>query len=259
MASNVDNPHINPPKLIMIYFIIGICSALFAPLRSLALVTLGMNSSKSFFSELLNSLFRAPMSFYDSTPLGRILSRVTSDLNTVDLDIANSLVGTLAPTILAYANLALLAVITPQVLVVYIPVIYMILRLQRYYLATAKELMRIQGTTKSLVANHLAETVAGSMTIRAFEEENRFFAKNLNLVDTNSSPFMLNFAAREWLIQRVETLYAIVLSSVALCMVLLPPTTITSGFVGMALAYGLSLSSIMIKAIQYQCVLANTE
>ncbi|KAL9237372.1 hypothetical protein vseg_011928 [Gypsophila vaccaria] len=257
MASNVDNPHISPPKLIVIYFIIGICSALFAPFRSLALVALGMNSSKSLFSELLNSLFRAPMSFYDSTPLGRILSRITSDLNIVDLDVALSIVGTLAPTILAYMNLALLAVITPQVLVVYIPVIYMIIRLQRYYLATAKELMRIQGTTKSLVANHLAETVAGSVTIRAFEEQDRFFAKNLHLVDTNSSPFMLNFAAKEWLIQRVEFLYAIVLSSVALCMVLLPPATITSGFVGMALAYGLSLSSIMIKAIQYQCVLAN--
>jgi hypothetical protein len=32
-------------------------------------------------------------------------------------------------------------------------------------------MMRINGTTKSLVANHLAESVAGAMTIRAFEEE----------------------------------------------------------------------------------------
>ncbi|KAH9625396.1 hypothetical protein KSS87_011467, partial [Heliosperma pusillum] len=190
----------------------------------------------------------------------------TSDLNIVDLDVANSLVGTLAPTVLVYTNLALLAVITPQVLVVYIPVIYMMIRMQKYYLATARELVRIQGTTKSLVVNHLAETLAGVMTIRAFEDQDRFVAKNFDLVDRNSSPFLLNFAAREWLIQRIETLNAIILSSVALCMVLLPPGTITSvtynptnaaGFVGMTLAYGLSLNSIMIKAIQYQCVFIN--
>lgn len=64
--------------------------------------------------------------------------------------------------------------------------------------------MRLNGTTKSLVANHLAESIAGAMTIRAFEEEDRFFAKNLDLIDTNASPFFQTFAANEWLIQRLE-------------------------------------------------------
>ncbi|GMG98914.1 hypothetical protein Nepgr_000754 [Nepenthes gracilis] len=67
----------------------------------------------------------------------------------------------------------------------------------RYYFASTKELMRINGTTKSLVANHLAEFVAGVMTIRAFEEEDQFFAKNLNLIDKTASPFFHNFAASE--------------------------------------------------------------
>ena len=100
---------------------------------------------------------------------------------------------------------------------------------QRYYFSTAKELMRINGTTKSLVANHLAESVAGAMTIRAFEEEDRFFSKNLDLVDINASPFFHSFSANEWLIQRLETLSATVLTSAAFCMVLLPPETFSSG------------------------------
>lgn len=89
--------------------------------------------------------------------------------------------------------------------------------------------MRLNGTTKSLVANHLAESIAGAMTIRAFEEEDRFFAKNLDLIDTNASPFFQTFAANEWLIQRLETLSATVISSAAFCMVLLPPGTFTPG------------------------------
>lgn len=89
--------------------------------------------------------------------------------------------------------------------------------------------MRLNGTTKSMVANHLAESLAGAMTIRAFQEEDRFFAKNLNLIDTNASPYFHNFTANEWLIQRIETFSAIVLAAAALFMVLLPPGTFSSG------------------------------
>ncbi|CAK7324074.1 unnamed protein product [Dovyalis caffra] len=198
MAANVDDPHVSTLRLIAVYLSIGVISVLFMLCRSISIVVLGLQSSKSLFSQLLNSLFRAPMSFYDSTPLGRILSRVASDLSIVDLDVPFSLIFTVGATTNAYSNLGVLAV--------------------RYYFASAKELMRINGTTKSLVANHLAESVAGAMTIRAFEEEERFFAKSLNLIDINASPFFHSFAANEWLIQRLETLSATVLASAALCM-----------------------------------------
>ncbi|GFY83437.1 multidrug resistance-associated protein 14 [Actinidia rufa] len=182
---------------------------------------------------------------------------VSSDLSIVDLDVPFSIIFTVGATINAYANLTVLAVVTWQVLFVSIPMVYFAVCLQRYYFTSAKELMRINGTTKSLVANHLAESIAGSMTIRAFEEENRFFVKNLDLIDVNASPFFHSFAANEWLIQRLETLCAIVLSSSTLCMVLLPPGTFSSGFIGMALSYGLSLNMSLVYSIQSQCTLEN--
>ncbi|CAK7324075.1 unnamed protein product [Dovyalis caffra] len=257
MAANVDNPHVSTLLLILVYLSIGVTSMLFLLGRSIFTVVLGLQSSKSLFSQLLNSLFRAPMSFYDSTPLGRILSRVASDLSIVDLDVPFCLIFAVGATINAYSNLGVLAVVTWQVLFVSIPMVYLAIRLQRYYFASAKELMRINGTTKSLVANHLAESVAGAMTIRAFQEEERFFTKNLNLIDINASPFFHSFAANEWLIQRLETFSAVVLASVALCMVLLPPGTFSSGFIGMALSYGLSLNMSLVMSIQNQCTVAN--
>jgi len=101
--------------------------------------------------------------------------------------------------------------------------------MQRYYLASSKELMRINGTTKSALANHLGESIAGAITIRAFQEEDRFFEKNLELVDKNAGPYFYNFAATEWLIQRLETMSAAVLSFSALVMALLPQGTFSPG------------------------------
>lgn len=89
--------------------------------------------------------------------------------------------------------------------------------------------MRLNGTTRSLVANHLSESISGTTTIRAFEEEEQFFAKNFEIIDKNASPFFHSFAANEWLIQRLETVSAVILSSSALVMVLLPPGTFSSG------------------------------
>ncbi|CAM8906066.1 unnamed protein product [Rhodiola kirilowii] len=230
MAANVDNPDVSTLKLIIVYLAIGFTSTLFLLCRSISTVFLGLQSSKSLFTQLLNSLFRAPMSFYDSTPLGRILSRISSDLSIVDLDVPFSLIFAVGATTNAYTNLG------------------------KYYFATAKELMRINGTTKSFVANHLAASVAGAMTIRAFRQEDRFFSKNLDLIDINASPFFLSFTASEWLIQRLETVSAIVLSSCALCMVLLPPGTFKAGYIGMALSYGLSLNMSLKDFNQYMHV-----
>jgi len=77
MAANVDNPRVSTLQLIFVYFLLGASSAFFMLTRSLFVVALGLQSSKYLFLQLMNSLFRAPMSFYDCTPLGRILSRVS--------------------------------------------------------------------------------------------------------------------------------------------------------------------------------------
>ncbi|CAA6665913.1 unnamed protein product [Spirodela intermedia] len=207
MAANVQNPAVSNLRLITVYLLVGILTTVFLFFRSMFTVFLGLESSKSLFSQLLTSLFRAPMSFFDSTPAGRILSRVSSDLSITDLDVPFSLMLSLGATLNAYSQLGVLAVITWQVLFVSVPMFYLTLRLQ--------------------------------------------------LIDKNASPFFLNFAASEWLIQRVETMSAAVISSSALVMMVLPKGTFSSGFIGMALSYGLSLNNSLVFSIQNQCTLAN--
>ncbi|KAI3935666.1 hypothetical protein MKW98_022674 [Papaver atlanticum] len=257
MAANVQNPHVTKLRLIVVYLLIGCSAILVLLVRIFSTVSLGLQSSKSFFSQLLNSLFHAPMSFNDSTPLGRILSRVSSDLSILDLDVPFGVVVAVSSTVTVYANLGVLAVITWQLLFVSVPMLFLAVCLQKYYFASAKEFMRINGTTKSMIVNHLAESVAGAMTIRAFQVEDRFFSESLDLLDKNSGPLFHTISANEWLIQRLEILGAVVISSSVLVMVSLPPGTFSSGFVGMALSYALALNLGLVLSIQNQCTVAN--
>ncbi|MBA0735364.1 hypothetical protein Gogos_019219 [Gossypium gossypioides] len=258
LAAELQSSEVSSKELLTVFTVIGFSLAIFLLLRSFYVVLLGRGASESIFSTLLKSLFRAPMSFYDSTPVGRILSRVSSDLSIIDLDMAFKLSITVGTTMNTYFSFFVLAVLAWPVAFVIIPMVYLTILLQRHYYASAKELMRITGTTKSSVASHLAESIAGAMTIRAFGGEDRFFLKNMNLIDANASPDFYTFVANEWLIQRLEILCAIVLSSTALSMTLIYLGPSASGLIGMAQSYGLSLNVFLVVSVKNQCFLSSS-
>lgn len=76
LASELDDANTSTLKLLATYVAIGGGMTLTLVLRSYVVAVLGLKTSKAIFSKLMMSLFRAPMAFYDSTPPGRILSRV---------------------------------------------------------------------------------------------------------------------------------------------------------------------------------------
>lgn len=80
LAFAIQIPNISSGMLIGVYTIISTISAVFVYLRSYFSALLGLKASKSFFSTFINSIFNAPMLFFDSTPVGRILTRVRVSL-----------------------------------------------------------------------------------------------------------------------------------------------------------------------------------
>ncbi|KAJ8436588.1 hypothetical protein Cgig2_031529 [Carnegiea gigantea] len=281
LATNVQNSETSKLKLITVYSMIGSSLMIFLLARSFSIVSLSLDASQSIFSTLLKFLFRAPMSFFDATPLGRILSRVrwhispevkssylmvwltyfllqlSSDMGIIDLDVAMMISMTLASTLATYFSFGVMAFFTWEVLFVIVPVVYLTSLIQKYYYASAKELMRINGTTKSTVTSNIGEAISGATTIRAFGKEDQFFSKAVQLIDKNASPFFHSFSANEWLIQRLEMLCTVILSCSALALTMLPFSKSNSGFIGMALSYGLSLNSCLVSSVQSQCMLAN--
>ncbi|KAL4565467.1 hypothetical protein LXL04_029563 [Taraxacum kok-saghyz] len=257
LAKEVQGGSVDHRNMLVVYMTLAFVMMFFLFGRSYFIVKLGVKTSIAMFAKLITSLFRAPMGFFDSTPVGRIISRVSSDLSIVDLELAMKFTVGIGTTMNTYFSFGILTFLTWPILFIIIPTVYVTILLQKFYYASAKELMRLDGTSKSLVASHLAQSIAGAVTIRAFGEEDRFFLEHLHLIDNNASPFFHSFSANEWLIQRLEMLCVVVVSSSALAITVLPFQASDSGIIGMALSYGLSLNIFLVVSIQFQCQLSN--
>lgn len=76
LALSIQDTETSSIFIVGIYTVLSVSSAVFVYLRALFAVQLGLKASEAFFSGFLNSIFDAPMLFFDSTPVGRILTRV---------------------------------------------------------------------------------------------------------------------------------------------------------------------------------------
>ncbi|KAK6940597.1 ABC transporter type 1, transmembrane domain [Dillenia turbinata] len=252
-----DNPRTSAMVLLLIYMALAFGSSWFVFIRAVLVATFGLAAAQKFFTKMLTRVFRAPMSFFDSTPAGRILNRVSIDQSVVDLDIPFRLGGFAATTIQLLGIVGVMTKVTWQVLLLVVPMAVACLWMQKYYMASSRELVRIVSIRKSPVIHFFGESIAGAATIRGFGQEKRFMKRNLYLLDCFARPFFCSLAAIEWLCLRMELLSTFVF---AFCMVLLvsfPHGSIDPSMAGLAVTYGLNLNARLSRWILSFCKLEN--
>ncbi|CAL5039010.1 unnamed protein product [Urochloa decumbens] len=257
LAVAVQMDNVSAALLVGAYSGLSIFSCFFAYFRSLFAANLGLKASKAFFSGLMESVFKAPMSFFDSTPVGRIITRASSDLSILDFDIPYSMAFVATGGIEVVTTVLVMGTVTWQVLVVAIPVTITMVYVQRYYVSSARELVRINGTTKAPVMNYASESILGVVTIRAFAAAERFIHSNMQLIDTDATMFFHTVAAQEWVLIRVEALQSLTIITAALFLVSVPPGAISPGFAGLCLSYALTLTSAQVFLTRFYSYLEN--
>ncbi|WVZ94072.1 hypothetical protein U9M48_040012, partial [Paspalum notatum var. saurae] len=154
LAANVENPTVSTLNLVLVYTAIGLGLIIFLLFRALLAVDLNIQTSGLCFPGYL------------------VLYSMHLCLSLIPLHLEGSLAVSGSPVLLQLASF--ICCCTHDLYVCHIT-------------TSSKELMRINGTTKSLVANHLGESISGAVTKRAFNQEDCFFAKMLELIDNNAS------------------------------------------------------------------------
>lgn len=78
------------------YGSIGAGQALFSLLYALMLLLGAIRASRTLHRKLITNILRLPMTFFDTTPLGRIMNRLSKDIYGIDVKIPMSLRSFLA-------------------------------------------------------------------------------------------------------------------------------------------------------------------
>ncbi|KAI4375002.1 hypothetical protein MLD38_012926 [Melastoma candidum] len=257
LALAIQHPEITDGVLIGVYAAISSLSAAFVYLRSYLGAHMGIRASKAFFSRFTGALFKAPILFYDSTPVGRIFARASSDMSTLDSDIPFAIIFVMCGITELLGTIFIMASVTWRVLIIAMIVTGALKYIQSYYFVTARQLTRINGTTKAPVMDLAVETSLGLTSIRAFDKAEDFFRKFLKIIDEDSKLSFYSYAAMEWLNLRVEILQSLTFFAATMLIILLPRGSIPPGLVGLSFTYALTLSQSQIFLTQWYCQLSN--
>ena len=125
----------------------------------------------------------------------------------------------------------------------------------RYYLATSRELKRLDAVTRSPIFAWFSESLAGLSTIRAFGQQSIFTAANQKRIDHNQICYLPSVSVNRWLSIRLELLGAIIILTVAcLAMSALVTTGVDAGLVGLVLSYALNTTSSLVSEPVLRCL-----
>uniref|UniRef100_A0A453FX41 ABC transmembrane type-1 domain-containing protein n=3 Tax=Aegilops tauschii TaxID=37682 RepID=A0A453FX41_AEGTS len=221
-ASKDVEPPVSMYTLIYVYVALALGSSVCTFVRALFLVPAAYKTATLLFNKMHVSIFRAPMSFFDSTPSGRILNRASTDQSLVDTSIANRMGSIAFAFIQLGGTIVVMSQVAWQVFVVFIPVIAICLWYQRYYIDTARELQRMVGICKAPIIQHFVESITGSTIIRSFGKENQFLSTNNQLMDAYSRPKFYNAGAMEWLCFRMDMLSSLTFAISLIFLINLP-------------------------------------
>nr|QAA95906.1 ATP-binding cassette sub-family C member 1 [Diaphorina citri] len=193
---------------------------------------------------VLTNILHSCMSFFDTTPLGRILSRCGKDVDTVDNILPNLLLTGVYSSFTVLATIFVICYSTPVFIFVIVPVSVLYFFIQRFYVATSRQLKRLESVSRSPIYSHFGETVTGAQTIRAYGVEERFIKESEIRVDFNQVSYFPSVISNRWLAVRLETVGNLITFSAALLAVL-SKETLNAGLVGLSVSYAMQITQTL--------------
>ncbi|NXN81031.1 MRP2 protein, partial [Bombycilla garrulus] len=202
------------------------------------------HASRIMHEQLLTNILRAPMSFFDTTPIGRIVNRFAKDIFTIDETIPTSFRTWITYFMSIISTLIVICLATPYFAIVIIPLGIFYYFVLRFYISTSRQLRRLDSVTRSPIYSHFGETVSGLSVIRAYGHQERFLKHNEITMDINQKSVYSWIISNRWLAIRLEFVGSLVVFFAALFAVIAKGTS-AGGIVGLSLSSALNVTQTL--------------
>ncbi|XP_065155853.1 multidrug resistance-associated protein 1 isoform X1 [Atheta coriaria] len=226
-----------------VYGALGIGQALSMFIAALTLFVGALRAARQLHDYVLTNAMRTPLAFYDVTPIGRILNRFSKDIDTVDTVLPLVIRAWIACLFGVIATLVVISFTTPLFIVVIIPIAILYFFIQRFYVATSRQLKRLESVSRSPIYSHFGESVTGAVAIRAFGEQKRFIQESEDKVDFNQSCYFPSIISNRWLAVRLEMVGNLIILFAGLFAVIEKDQS--PGLVGLSISYALQITQTL--------------
>ncbi|KAL2917874.1 hypothetical protein HK105_202747 [Polyrhizophydium stewartii] len=238
-------------QYITVYGILAVTACLLGFVYSTYVTFFGSIAARRLHEAAARRIVRAPVSFFDTTPLGRIINRFSKDQDGID----STLIESFRVFIQSFASIVsvfiTVIVSTPTMTAVFVPVIAMYYLIQLVYRKSSRELKRIESIARSPFYAHMSETLNGIATVRAYREQDRFIARNSSLIDRNTAPYFLLLGAARWMSIRFEFFGSLLIFFTATLGILSRETSaFTAALFGLSLSYALQVTNTLNRCIR---------
>ncbi|GLB40491.1 putative transporter [Lyophyllum shimeji] len=223
-----------------IYAFLGVAQAVAFFIMGSMFAMLTYFASQRLHKGAIERVMHAPMSFFETTPLGRIMNRFSKDIDTIDNMLGDSLRMFAGTTSSIIGAIILISIVLPWFLIGVACIIVLYVWAAAFYRASARELKRLDAVLRSSLYSHFSESLSGLSTIRAYGESERFRLENESRVDVENRAYWLTVTNQRWLGIRLDFLGALLTFIVSLLAVG-TRFTISPAQTGLVLSYILSV------------------
>ncbi|ORY50464.1 P-loop containing nucleoside triphosphate hydrolase protein [Rhizoclosmatium globosum] len=227
----------NQMNYVYIYSAASVSGALLANVISMMTLYMCVKGAIQFHDSALKGIMAAPMSFFDTQPIGRLLNRMTGDVASLDREIGSVLDNLNANGGSAIATTLVLWVIAWQFIPISLVMIGIAVYMYQFYRKTYRELKRLNTIMQSPLAAHISETLTGLPTVLSYRAQNIFIERQMVTMDQSNLATLLFTHAQLWFMLRLRCLAALI----TLALTLLGVTgVIDRRFISLALASTMS-------------------
>uniref|UniRef100_A0A673JP39 Multidrug resistance-associated protein 1 n=1 Tax=Sinocyclocheilus rhinocerous TaxID=307959 RepID=A0A673JP39_9TELE len=235
----INNTQPNREMRLGVYGALGI-SQVFC--YSVAVSVGGILASRYLHQTMLYNILRSPMSFFERTPSGNLVNRFAKETDTIDSVIPSIIKMFMGSMFNVLGSCAVILIATPLVAIIIPPLGLFYFFVQRFYVASSRQLKRLESVSRSPVYTHFNETLLGTSVIRAFGEQQRFITESDGRVDHNQKAYFPSIVANRWLAVRLEFVGNLIVTSAALFAVM-ARDSLSPGIMGLSISYALQVTA----------------
>ncbi|KAL4424666.1 hypothetical protein ABPG77_004473 [Micractinium sp. CCAP 211/92] len=212
--------------------------------RSLLFYMSALRASTRLHDEMAARVLHAPLSFFHTSPTGRILNRFSKDQGQVDEQLPQVFFDAVQALMMVLGAFVLLMVVVPFIIPVFLPLGFGFFWVRGRYLATSREVKRWEATSRSPVFASFSAILKGLPTIRAYGAGARFRSSFLWDLSENGAWWFCFLTTARWIGFRLDILVAL-LMSVAPLLMMAVHSSLSARLAGLALTQSLQLAGLL--------------